>query len=47
MIEEGSAAPDFTLTSDAGEQIQLSALRSSPVVLCFFPEDDTQRTTLQ
>ena len=41
MVEEGGPAPDFELTSDAGERIRLSALRGNPVVLYFYPKDDT------
>jgi len=40
-IEEGQAAPDFTLTTDAGELLTLSALRGSPVVLYFYPKEDS------
>jgi peroxiredoxin Q/BCP len=41
MIEEGGPAPDFELASDAGEQVKLSALRGEPVVLYFYPKDDS------
>jgi peroxiredoxin len=41
VVEEGGLAPDFTLTSDSGETITLSALRGKPVVLYFYPKDDT------
>ena len=41
MIEEGHAAPDFTLRSDTGEDVTLSELRGSEVVLYFYPKDDT------
>lgn len=41
MVEEGQAAPDFTLESDAGEQVSLSQFRGSPVVLYFYPRDDS------
>ena len=44
-IEEGEKAPDFTLASDGGEKIKLSALRGSPVVLYFYPKDDTPGCT--
>jgi thioredoxin-dependent peroxiredoxin len=44
-LESGSKAPDFTLQSDAGEKIKLSALRGSPVVLYFYPKDDTPGCT--
>jgi|SRR5581483_4001466 len=47
MVEEGKPAPDFTLTSDAGEQVTLSALRGRPVVLYFYPRDDTPGCTRQ
>lgn len=47
MPAEGSPAPDFTLTSDAGDAVTLSALRGSPVVLYFYPRDDTPGCTTQ
>jgi peroxiredoxin Q/BCP len=47
MIEKGSAAPDFTLASDAGGDVTLSALRGKKVVLYFYPKDDTPGCTVQ
>jgi thioredoxin-dependent peroxiredoxin len=47
MIEEGTAAPDFSLPSDAGEPVSLSGLRGNPVVLYFYPRDDTPGCTQQ
>ena len=47
MIEKGTRAPDFTLTSDSGEAVTLSKLRGSPVVLYFYPRDDTPGCTAQ
>jgi peroxiredoxin Q/BCP len=44
-IEEGQQAPDFTLQSDRGEDVALSALRGKPVVLYFYPQDDTPGCT--
>jgi peroxiredoxin Q/BCP len=44
-IEEGAAAPDFTLTSDKGQDVRLSELRGKPVVLYFYPKDDTPGCT--
>jgi peroxiredoxin Q/BCP len=44
---EGEPAPDFTLTSDAGETVRLSDLRGKPVVLYFYPKDDTPGCTRQ
>ncbi len=47
MVEEGNPAPDFTLTSDSGEQVSLESLRGKPVVLYFYPRDDTPGCTVQ
>ena len=47
MIEEGKPAPDFALMSDAGETVKLSDLRGKPVVLYFYPKDDTPGCTTQ
>ena len=47
MVEEGQPAPDFTLESDDGEQVTLSQLRGKPVVLYFYPRDDTPGCTAQ
>jgi peroxiredoxin Q/BCP len=47
LIEEGRPAPDFTLTSDAGEDVSLSSLKGTPVVLYFYPKDDTPGCTTQ
>jgi cytochrome oxidase Cu insertion factor (SCO1/SenC/PrrC family) len=41
VIVEGQPAPDFELLSDAGELVRLSDLRGRPVVLYFYPKDDT------
>ncbi|HEY1318016.1 MAG TPA: thioredoxin-dependent thiol peroxidase [Gaiella sp.] len=46
-IEEGTPAPDFALTSDTGDAIALSSLRGKPVVLYFYPKDDTPGCTTQ
>lgn len=40
-IEPGKKAPDFTLQADDGNKIRLSRLRGSPVVLYFYPRDNT------
>jgi thioredoxin-dependent peroxiredoxin len=47
VIEEGKPAPDFELKSDAGETVKLSSLRGHPVVLYFYPKDDTPGCTKQ
>jgi peroxiredoxin Q/BCP len=46
-VAEGRPAPDFTLTSDSGEPVTLSALEGTPVVLYFYPKDDTPGCTTQ
>jgi thioredoxin-dependent peroxiredoxin len=47
MVEEGQPAPDFELASDSGERVRLSSLRGQPVVLYFYPRDDTPGCTKQ
>ena len=47
MPTEGEPAPDFTLTADDGSEVSLSALRGKPVVLYFYPKDDTPGCTTQ
>jgi len=44
-LEPGTKAPDFTLPADDGSKIRLSALRGQPVVLYFYPRDDTPGCT--
>jgi peroxiredoxin Q/BCP len=43
----GDQAPDFTLPTGSGEPFQLSALRGQPVVLYFYPKDDTPGCTAE
>jgi peroxiredoxin Q/BCP len=47
MLETGTIAPDFALTSDTGETVRLGDLRGSRVVLYFYPKDDTSGCTTQ
>jgi peroxiredoxin Q/BCP len=47
FLEVGSKAPDFTLATDQGDRVKLSALRGKPVVLYFYPKDDTPGCTRQ
>jgi len=47
VIEEGKPAPDFELQSDSGETVKLSNLRGRPVVLYFYPKDDTPGCTTE
>lgn len=41
MLSPGDLAPDFTLLTDEGTPLTLSALRGRTVVLFFYPKDDT------
>ena len=47
MIEAGRPAPDFELESDEGTTVRLSDFRGRPVVLYFYPKDDTPGCTKQ
>ena len=47
MVDAGSAAPDFTLPSDAHGEVTLSDYRGQTVVLYFYPKDDTSGCTTQ
>ena len=47
MIEEGKPAPDFELQSDTGDTVRLSDFRGKPVVLYFYPKDDTPGCTTE
>jgi thioredoxin-dependent peroxiredoxin len=46
-LPPGTPAPDFSLPDDAGNTVTLSALRGRPVVLVFYPGDDTPTCTKQ
>lgn len=43
----GSPAPDFALTTDSYSTFRLSEHRGHPVVLYFYPQDDTEGCTLE
>ena len=45
MTDSAQMAPDFTLPRDGGDSVTLSALRPAPVVLFFYPRDDTSGCT--
>ena len=44
-LEVGSKAASFTLVSDSGKKIKLSDFKGQPVVLYFYPKDDTPGCT--
>ncbi len=41
LLPVGSKAPDFTLQTETGKRVTLSALRGKNVMLVFYPGDDT------
>lgn len=46
-VAEGEKAPDFNLPTDAGASVSLSALAGKPVIVYFYPKDDTSGCTKQ
>ncbi|MDW3204093.1 MAG: thioredoxin-dependent thiol peroxidase [Alphaproteobacteria bacterium] len=44
-LGEGDTAPDFSLPTDGGGTARLSDLKGKPVVLYFYPKDDTPGCT--
>ena len=45
MVGAGKPAPDFTLLDQHGKKVTLSKLKGSPIVLYFYPKDDTPGCT--
>jgi thioredoxin-dependent peroxiredoxin len=45
MLDIATPAPDFTLPDGSGTNVTLSDLKGSPVVLFFYPRDDTSGCT--
>ncbi|MGD9615921.1 MAG: thioredoxin-dependent thiol peroxidase [Alphaproteobacteria bacterium] len=46
-VAVGDQAPDFTLPTDGNGSVTLSELRGRPVVLYFYPKDDTSGCTAE
>jgi len=46
-VNVGDKAPDFTMPTDGNGSVSLSQLRGKPVVLYFYPKDDTSGCTAQ
>jgi peroxiredoxin Q/BCP len=46
-VEIGRPAPDFSLESDRDGRVSLSGLRGRPVVVYFYPKDDTPGCTTE
>jgi peroxiredoxin Q/BCP len=47
MVSEGKAAPAFSLETDTGDKLSLKELKGRPVVLYFYPKDDTPGCTVE
>jgi thioredoxin-dependent peroxiredoxin len=47
MIDPGGRAPEFTLSDQEGNQVELTSLRGRWVVLYFYPKADTPGCTAQ
>ena len=47
MLEQGTSAPNFTLTADDGTEVSLSDFGSQKVVIYFYPKADTPGCTKQ
>ncbi|MBT5266204.1 MAG: thioredoxin-dependent thiol peroxidase [Rhodospirillaceae bacterium] len=46
-LAEGDKAPDFNMTTDAGGSVSLADLKGRPVVLYFYPKNDTPGCTTE
>ena len=44
-LEEGSKLPAFTLTDDNGKKLKSAVWKGSPLVVYFYPKDDTPGCT--
>jgi peroxiredoxin Q/BCP len=44
-VDVGDTAPDFTMPTDGGGEVSLAKLKGKPVVLYFYPRDDTPGCT--
>ena len=40
-LTEGSVAPDFEMAAHDGTTVKISALKGKPIVLYFYPKDET------
>ncbi|MEO8032034.1 MAG: thioredoxin-dependent thiol peroxidase [Gemmatimonadota bacterium] len=47
MLTTGTMAPLFTLPDDSGNRVSLKSLRGNPVVLFFYPKDNTPGCTAE
>lgn len=47
MPQDGKKAPDFKLQGDDGSVVHLTAFKGQPVVVYFYPKDDTTGCTAE
>jgi peroxiredoxin Q/BCP len=47
MLEDGKDAPDFALPDADGGTVRLASLKGRPVVVYFYPKDDTSGCTAE
>src|SRR5262245_27019984 len=47
MVREGDPSPDIELATDDGKRLALASLKGRPVVLYFYPRDDTPGCTAE
>ena len=46
-LKIGDKAPDFTMPTDGGGSVSLASLKGKPVILYFYPKDDTSGCTAE
>ena len=47
MVDDGDKAPSFAMATGSGDTVKLAALKGKPIVLFFYPKDDTSGCTLE
>lgn len=47
MLQDGDKAPDFKLAAEGAATLKLSAFKGKPVVVYFYPKDDTPGCTIE
>jgi len=47
ILSEGDHAPNFSLQTDQGQTVSLASLQDKPLVLFFYPKDDTPGCTIE
>lgn len=47
LLKPGDNAPEVTLADDSGKQVSLTAFKDKPIVLFFYPKDDTPGCTIE